>query len=144
MINMNIRFFRRRINMTQEQLAEKLNVTRQTLAKWENGEATPNINDCINMSEIFQIKLDDLARDMKEEELPLVRPKGKHIFGIVTVGEKGQMVIPKDARKIFDINPGDKLMVMGDEEQGIAIVKTDAFTGFANEILKAYKEKGVL
>ena len=66
MINMNIRFFRRRINMTQEQLAEKLNVTRQTLAKWENGEATPNINDCINMSEIFQIKIDDLARDMKE------------------------------------------------------------------------------
>ena len=54
------------------------------------------------------------------------------------------MVIPKDARKIFDINPGDKLMVLGDEEQGIAIVKTDAFTGFANEILKAYKEKGVL
>ena len=133
MINMNIRFFRRRINMTQEQLAEKLNVTRQTLAKWENGEATPNINDCINMSEIFQIKIDDLAS-----------PKGKHIFGIVTVGEKGQMVIPKDARKIFDINPGDKLMVLGDEEQGIAIVKTDAFTGFANEILKAYKEKGVL
>ena len=81
---------------------------------------------------------------MKEEELPLVSPKGKHIFGIVTVGEKGQMVIPKDARKIFDINPGDKLMVLGDEEQGIAIVKTDAFTGFANEILKAYKEKGVL
>ena len=47
-------------------------------------------------------------------------PKGKHIFGTVKVGERGQIVIPKEAREIFDINPGDTLLVLGDEEQGIA------------------------
>ncbi len=50
-------------------------------------------------------------------------PKGKHIFGTVRVGEKGQIVIPKDARKMFDIQPGDSLVVLGDEGNGIAIMK---------------------
>ena len=49
-------------------------------------------------------------------------PKGKHIFGTVKVGERGQIVIPKEARELFDINPGDTLLVLGDEEQGIAVV----------------------
>ncbi|WP_416390183.1 AbrB/MazE/SpoVT family DNA-binding domain-containing protein [Terrisporobacter petrolearius] len=48
--------------------------------------------------------------------------KGKYFFGSVTVGERGQIVIPKEARKLFDINTGDKLLVLGDEEKGIAIV----------------------
>ena len=52
-------------------------------------------------------------------------PKGKHIFGTVKVGERGQIVIPKEARELFDINPGDTLLVLGDEEQGIAVVKAD-------------------
>ena len=45
------------------------------------------------------------------------------MFGMVKVGDKGQIVIPAEARKIFDINPGDNLIVLGDESQGIAIVK---------------------
>ena len=49
--------------------------------------------------------------------------RGKHAFGMVTVGEKGQIVIPAKARKIFDIKAGDQLLVLGDEEQGIAIIK---------------------
>lgn len=49
--------------------------------------------------------------------------KGQHIFGTVKVGEKGQIVIPKEARQIFDIKAGDTLLVLGDEDQGIAIVK---------------------
>ena len=57
-------------------------------------------------------------------------PKGKHVFGLVTVGEKGQIVIPAKARKVFDIKAGDQLIVLGDEEQGIAIVKgEDIFPG---------------
>jgi len=54
-------------------------------------------------------------------------PKGKHIFGTVKVGEKGQIVIPKDARDIFDIHPGDSLVVLGDEATGLAIMKNDVF-----------------
>ena len=52
-------------------------------------------------------------------------PKGKYIFGTVKVGERGQIVIPKEAREIFNIHAGDTLLVLGDEEQGIAVVKAD-------------------
>ena len=52
-----------------------------------------------------------------------VPPKGKHIFGLVKVGDKGQIVIPAKARKIFDISPGDNLIVLGDEGQGLALIK---------------------
>ncbi len=52
-------------------------------------------------------------------------PKGKHIFGMVKVGEKGQIVIPKKARDIFNIKPGDSLLLIGDEEQGIAIIRNE-------------------
>lgn len=54
-------------------------------------------------------------------------PKGKHLFGTVKVGEKGQIVIPKEARAIFNIQPGDSLVVLGDEATGLAILKHDAF-----------------
>ena len=64
-------------------------------------------------------------------------PVGKHIFGTVKVGEKGQIVVPKEARQVFGIKPGDTLLLLGDEEQGIAIVKNDVLINFAHDILKA-------
>ena len=63
------------------------------------------------------------------------KPKGKHIFGFVKVGEKGQIVIPKEAREIFDIKPGDSLLVLGDEAQGIAIAKNEEVMRWAEELL---------
>lgn len=62
--------------------------------------------------------------------------KGQHIFGTVKVGERGQIVIPKEAREIFDINAGDTLLVLGDEEQGLAVVKADVMKELAVKILK--------
>ena len=63
-------------------------------------------------------------------------PKGKYIFGTVKVGERGQIVIPKEAREIFNIQAGDTLLVLGDEEQGIAVVKADVMQELAVKILK--------
>lgn len=54
-------------------------------------------------------------------------PEGKYAW-TVTVGEKGQIVIPKQARKVFGIRPGDTLLLLGDEKQGIAIPPKDAFS----------------
>lgn len=71
----------------------------------------------------------------------MAAPAGKHIFGMVKVGEKGQIVIPKEARIIFDIKPGDSLLVLGDEAQGLAIVKSEGFLQFAQDIFNAKEYK---
>lgn len=62
-------------------------------------------------------------------------PKGKHIFGMVTVGKKGQIVIPKKARKVFNIEPGDQLMLVGDENQGLAIITSRELTRIFSSIM---------
>jgi len=62
--------------------------------------------------------------------------KTNHIFGTVKVGERGQIVIPKEAREIFDIQPGDMLFVLGDEERGIALIKAELLQDFARKILE--------
>ncbi len=59
-------------------------------------------------------------------------PKGKHIFGLAKIGEKGQILIPKEAREVFGLKPGDKLLMLGDEERGIALVKVDEAALFAD------------
>ena len=51
---------------------------------------------------------------------------GKYIFGVVKVGDKGQIVIPKEARKVYGIEPGDALMLLGDQ-RGMALLKTQVF-----------------
>ncbi len=74
---------------------------------------------------------DDLVSDMIAPR----KEKTKHLFGSVKVGERGQIVIPKEAREIFDIKQGDILLVLGDVERGIALVKADALQEFARQIL---------
>ena len=64
----------------------------------------------------------------------LGKTKGKHVFGTVKVGEKGQIVIPKEARQIFGVQPGDTLLILGDEETGIIVTKPDVLRDAANEI----------
>ena len=86
----------RKINqMTQEDIAEAVGVSRQAVAKWESGETIPDLEKCKLLAELFGVSLDDLANYEPEENMGLdVPPKGKHLFGMVTVGEKGQIVIP--------------------------------------------------
>ena len=67
----------------------------------------------------------------------MIGPKGKYAW-TATVGEKGQLVIPKQARDIFDIKPGDTLLILGDEERGIAIPPKGAF---AELFSVAFQEK---
>ena len=59
---------------------------------------------------------------------------GKYIFGVVKVGDKGQIVIPKDAHKLYDIKPGDALIMLGDE-RGIALLKTEIFQGIIDQAM---------
>ena len=59
---------------------------------------------------------------------------GKYIFGVVKVGDKGQIVIPKDARTLYNIKPGDALIMLGDE-RGIALLKTEIFQGVIDQAM---------
>ena len=63
-------------------------------------------------------------------------PKGHYIFGTVKVGERGQIVIPREARDKFDIKAGDTLLVLGDEKWGIAVTKSDVLQKFASDIFQ--------
>ena len=60
---------------------------------------------------------------------------GKYIFGVVKVGDKGQIVIPKDARKQYDIKPGDSLMLVGDSN-GMALIKTEVFQTLVGKLME--------
>ena len=60
---------------------------------------------------------------------------GKYIFGGVKVGDKGQIVIPRDARKLYGIQPGDALLLLGDQ-RGIAIVKTEIFQDAVDQVME--------
>ena len=62
--------------------------------------------------------------------------KGHYIFGTVKVGERGQIVIPREARDKFDIKAGDTLLVLGDEKWGIAVTKSDVLQKFASDIFQ--------
>ena len=59
---------------------------------------------------------------------------GKYIFGVAKIGDKGQIVIPKDARNLYDMQPGDILMVLGDQN-GIALLKTEVFQDVLNQVM---------
>ena len=61
--------------------------------------------------------------------------EGKYIFGVVKVGDKGQIVIPKDARKIYDIKPGDSLLMLGDQK-GMALLKTEVFQAAIDQAME--------
>ena len=99
------------------------------------GETIPDLDKCRLLAETFGVSLDDLANYEQENNLGLnLPPKGKHLFGLVTVGDKGQIVIPAQARKLFDISTGDRLVVLGDESQGLAIIKAEHFLALADLI----------
>ena len=59
---------------------------------------------------------------------------GKYLFGVVKVGDKGQIVIPKEARKIYDVKPGDTLMLLGDQK-GMALLKTEIFQAVIDQAM---------
>ena len=103
MLSDNIQLLRKRAGMSQEQLAELTETSRQTVSKWESGESIPDVIACDRMAEAFGVALEDMLHyEEKNKSLPLP-PKGKHLFGTVTVGARGQIVLPKKAREVFQI-----------------------------------------
>lgn len=136
----NLLALRRLSRLTQEQAAERVGVSRQALAKWETGETLPDVERSRLLAELYGVSLDDLVSAPPSMGLP-IPPRGKHLFGVVRVGDKGQIVIPQKARRVFGIQPGDTLVVMGDEAQGLALVREVDLLALAEAIRSALREK---
>lgn len=136
MISETIALLRKKSGYSQEKLAEKVGVSRQTLSKWELGDSLPDIISSSRLAEIFDISLDELVNG-DVSPFAAKAKEGKYIFGTVTVGEKGQIVIPAQARKIFNIQKGDSLMVLGDVNQGLALLNSDFF-------IQSFEEMGLM
>lgn len=142
----NLRYLRQKNRFSQEEVAERIGVSRQSVAKWESGDALPDIIKCDALAELYDVSLNDLVRhDPEQEGLP-IPPKDKHIFGVVTIGERGQISLPKKARELLDLQPGDTLVVLGDtnpSSAGIALIDSRTFmhmTGSAVE--QIFKNRG--
>ena len=142
MLNENLLNLRKINKYSQEYVAEQIGVSRQAVAKWETGETTPDIINCKALADLYDVSLDDLVNYTPDNLGLGVPPKGKHIFGVVKVGEKGQIVIPKKARDVFNIHSGDSLVILGDEEQGMAVIKASAIMNMMNNFKSFFDKTG--
>lgn len=126
---------------SQEEVAEKLEISRQAYAKWEKGDTFPDIEKCAKLAKLYNTTLDALynTEDLPDGVRILPGPKGKHIFGVVTMNEKGQIVIPKKAREVMGYGSSEKLIVLGDEESGIALIKACDFEKQMQDTLEAIR-----
>ena len=129
MVGENIIFLRKRNGMTQEALSERINVSRQTVAKWERGESEPDCSSLMRLSTLFNVTIDALVGNVDEDQKIVgVAPKGKYFFGMVKIGEDGSIVLPQKALEIFNLSIGSELAVLGDEDRGFALVPKKQIT----------------
>lgn len=120
-INDNLRNLRMRERYSMEDVAEIIGVSRQSVAKWENGESLPDIEKCVKLSKLYKITLDELVNetiDIADDD----EEKGKYVFGVMKVTDS-KIELPEKARKIFNINDGDMALLLGDKKKGMALVK---------------------
>lgn len=135
----NLAALRRANGFTLEEVAVRVGTTRQAVGKWELGESLPDLPHTAALAELYGVTVDALiSHDESALGYP-VPPKGKHIFGIVTVGERGEIVLPERAREIFGLQRGSRLVVLGNEtagERGIALVESELMFSYAEKIMK--------
>ncbi len=121
-----LKMYRKQCGFTQEEIAEKLGVSRQAVAKWERGETQPDIESCIKLADLYEVSLDMLVRNMGKEEH---NGNSKHIFGCSRLNSKGQITLPTKCREVFHLKPGDNILILGDEDKGIALVNLGSIGG---------------
>ena len=135
----NLAALRRANGFTLEEVAARVGTTRQAVGKWELGECLPDLPHTAALAELYGVTVDALiSHDESALGYP-VPPKGKHIFGIVTVGERGEIVLPERAREIFGLQRGSQLVVLGSEtagERGIALVESELMFSYAEKIMR--------
>ena len=130
MIGSNLRMLRSNSSYTLEDVAEIIGVSRQTIAKWEAGETYPDIENCVKLSALFKVSLDAMVKEPVQILAEEPNDKGQYMFGIVKIGEDGSLPLPEKAKQLMEILPGDRMLLIGDKDQGIAMMKCDGINDY--------------
>ena len=142
MLKDNLIMLRKLNGYSQEHIAEMIGISRQAYAKWENGLTTPDVEKASLLAKVYGISIDSLMDDNGNNSASIIppAPPGKNIWGTVTVGERGQIVIPKAARDRFGFGSGVRLVVLSDEV-GIALVPAELFERKMREYMGTVSEE---
>ena len=129
MLKDNLVMLRNTLGLSQEEVAERIGISRQAYAKWEKGATIPDVEKCNALAKLYGVTVDGLLNFEPVTGIETVTPGpgGKHIFGTVTMNEKGQIVIPKMAREVMKLSSGERLIILGDEKEGLALIKAEDF-----------------
>ena len=128
MLSDNLMMLRNIHGFSQEEIAEKIGISRQAYAKWESGTTIPDVEKCSRLADVYGTTIDGLIRTETLDGVGKIppAPKGKNIWGSVTVNDRGQIVIPKGTRDRFGLTGGQRLIVLSDEN-GIALIPAESF-----------------
>ena len=139
MLKENLIMLRNLHGYSQEEIAEKIGISRQAYAKWERGATVPDIVKCAALAQVYGVSIDSPLKTEKADGIGMIPPaqNGKHIWGSVLVGDRGQIVIPKEARDKFQITGGTRLIVLGDENEGIALIPAEIFEANMKKLMEA-------
>lgn len=129
MLKENLIMLRNINGLSQEEIAEKIGISRQAYAKWESGATVPDIEKCRRLADIYGITIDSLIKTTTVDGNGMIPPPptGKNIWGSVIINERGQLVIPKAVRERFGLTGGQRLIVLTDDQEGIALVPAEMF-----------------
>ncbi|MBO5994951.1 MAG: helix-turn-helix domain-containing protein [Firmicutes bacterium] len=128
MLKDNLAMLRKMHGYSQEEISEKIGISRQAYAKWESGATIPDVEKCSLLAEVYGTTVDGLIKTVQVDGVGMVPPPpaGKNFWGSVTLGDRGQIVIPKAAREKFGLKGGSRLIVASDEA-GIALLPAEEF-----------------
>lgn len=138
MLKENLIILRNVHGYSQEEIAEKIGISRQAYSKWESGTTIPDIEKCKRLSDLYGVTIDSLIKTTTVDGEGVIPPPptGKNIWGSVTINERGQLVIPKAVRELFDLTGGQRLIVLSDEKEGIALIPAEKFEARMKEVMK--------
>ena len=137
MLKENLAMLRKIHGYSQEEISEKIGISRQAYAKWESGATIPDIEKCALLAKVYGTTLDGLVKTTTVEGVGMIppAPEGKYLWGSVTMNDRGQIVIPKEARDKLGFAAGQRLIVASDDK-GIALIPADVFEEGMRQIME--------
>lgn len=138
MLKENLIMLRNIHGYSQEEIAGKIEISRQAYAKWESGATIPDIEKCKRLADVYGVTIDSLmnTETLDGKTMMPPPPKGKNIWGSVAINERGQIVIPKEVRERFGLTGGQRLIVLTDDKEGIALVPSKIFEARLNQAME--------